>query len=57
MREPKAAAQLRHPNIVPIFEAGLDGEQFFIASAYIAGQTLQNAMEHERPDFRRAARW
>jgi WD40 repeat protein len=55
MREPKAAAQLRHPNIVPIFDAGFDGEHFFIASAYIAGQTLQHAIEHERPDFRRAA--
>lgn len=43
LREAKAAAQLRHPNIVPIFDAGRDGDQSYIASAYIAGQSLDEA--------------
>jgi len=31
LREAKAAAQLRHPNIVPVFDAGRDGDLYFIA--------------------------
>ena len=55
LREPKAAAQLRHPHIVPVYDAGTDGEHYYIASAYIEGHTLQHVIEQERPDFRRAA--
>lgn len=55
LREPKAAANLRHPNIVPIFDAGLDGDHFFIASAFIQGQPLEREIADRRPDFRRAA--
>ena len=55
LREPKAAAQLRHPNIVPVFDAGSDGEHYYIASAYIEGRTLEEVIDAERPDFRRAA--
>jgi len=54
LREPKAAAQLRHPHIVPVYDAGTDGEHYYIASAYIEGHTLQHVIEQERPDFRRA---
>ena len=45
LREAKAAAKLRHPNIVPVYEAGREGETYYIASAFIEGQTLQDAME------------
>ncbi|OHB72177.1 MAG: hypothetical protein A2V70_14640 [Planctomycetes bacterium RBG_13_63_9] len=55
LREPKAAAQLRHPHIVPVYDAGRDGEHYYIASAYIEGHTLEEMIDHERPDFRRAA--
>ncbi|MDP6111961.1 MAG: protein kinase [Planctomycetota bacterium] len=41
MREAKAAAQLRHPNIVPVFDAGKIDEQYYIASAYIKGRCLE----------------
>ena len=53
LREPKAAAQLRHPHIVPIFDAGSDGEQFYIASAYIEGKTLEETIAHRRSRFSR----
>jgi serine/threonine protein kinase/ribosomal protein S27E len=39
-REARAAAQLRHPNIVPVHEVGRDGESLFIVSDFIRGVTL-----------------
>jgi WD40 repeat protein len=39
-REARAAARLTHPNIVPVFEIGEAGPTYYIASAYIAGQSL-----------------
>ncbi|MCY2987990.1 MAG: protein kinase [Planctomycetota bacterium] len=54
-REPKAAAQLRHPNIVPVYDAGVDGDIYYIASAFIDGQTLSDAIEEQPFDFRRSA--
>jgi WD40 repeat protein/tRNA A-37 threonylcarbamoyl transferase component Bud32 len=45
LREAKAAANLRHPNIVPLYESGRDGERYFIASAFIEGTTLADVLE------------
>lgn len=61
LREAKVAANLRHPHIIPLFEFGQDGRQFFIASAFISGQTLKDDLDRRkrtgaRPDPRRAAR-
>jgi len=57
LREARAAANLRHPNIVPVYDAGQDGERYFIASAFIDGRPLSAAVEEGGPlDFRRAAR-
>lgn len=45
LREAKAAAQLRHPHIVPIYDAGCeDGDLHYIASAFVHGQTLSAAV-------------
>ncbi|HEV3256573.1 MAG TPA: serine/threonine-protein kinase, partial [Gemmataceae bacterium] len=44
-REAKSAAQLRHPNIMPIYDNGHDGMHYYIASAYIEGRTLDEALE------------
>lgn len=41
MREAKAAGSLRHPSIVPVFEAGEHEGVHFIASALIQGESLQ----------------
>src|SRR5947209_912704 len=46
-REAKASANLRHPNIVPLFEAGEADGRLYFASAFIAGTTLEDAL-HER---------
>jgi serine/threonine protein kinase len=39
-REARAAAQLHHTNIVPVFEVGQEGDIFFYAMQYIHGQPL-----------------
>jgi len=41
LREAKAAANLRHPNIVPLFDAGQSDGRYFIASAFVRGRTLE----------------
>jgi serine/threonine protein kinase len=40
LREARAAAQLRHPNIVSIHEVGRDGDLIYIVSEFIYGLTL-----------------
>lgn len=38
--EAKSLARLRHPRIVPVYEAGCAGERYFIAMALIEGHSL-----------------
>ena len=40
LREARAAAALRHPNICPIFDLGEDRGQPFLCLAFIRGETL-----------------
>lgn len=40
LREAEAAAQLHHPNVVPVFEAGEEQGICYIASGYCSGSTL-----------------
>ncbi|MEZ6055266.1 MAG: protein kinase [Planctomycetaceae bacterium] len=55
LREPKAAAQLRHPHIVPIFEVSALPEGLCLASAFIEGETLQARLKQGRLPLRQAA--
>ena len=56
LREAKATANLRHPHIVPVFDAGKDGDTYYIASAFIDGQPLSDTIDERGTDFPRAAR-
>jgi serine/threonine protein kinase len=59
LHEARAAARLRHPRIVPIFEAGRESEYAYIASSYIPGETLAEAMgrgQFDPSESRRIAR-
>lgn len=42
LREGRAAAQLNHPNIVPIHEVGRDGPTPYIVSKYVSGADLRH---------------
>src|SRR5262245_10735199 len=55
LREARHAARLRHPGIVQVHDAGVEGELPYIVSDFIDGETLAARLERERPDFRAAA--
>jgi serine/threonine protein kinase len=39
--EARVMAQLSHPNVLPVYEVGLDGEQMFLVMEYIVGANLR----------------
>ena len=43
-REARAAAQLKHPNIVPVHEIGRVGETIYIVSDYVQGASLADRL-------------
>jgi serine/threonine protein kinase len=54
-REARAAAQLDHPNIVGLLDAGRDGPRCWIAYGYVAGRTLADVLRDAPLPPRRAA--
>jgi WD40 repeat protein len=54
LREAKAAAQLRHPNIVGVHEVGRHGGTVYIASDFVRGQTLVEWLKAKQPSQERA---
>jgi len=46
-REARAAARLRHPHVVTVYEAGAAEGQLYIAMEYLPGRTLQELLEAE----------
>ncbi len=57
LREAKAAARLRHPNIVAVFESGRAGDDYYIVSEFVEGVPLSARIADARPDIREAVRW
>ena len=54
MREARAAAQLRHPNIISTHEVGRQGNTFYIVTDYIRGVPLSVMMADHRLGIREA---
>ena len=44
MQEARAAARLNHPNVVQIYDAGSDGNTYFIAMEHLPGGALEDVM-------------
>jgi tRNA A-37 threonylcarbamoyl transferase component Bud32/ribosomal protein S27E len=55
LREARAAAQLRHPGIVPVLEIAHDHGLPFLVSEYVEGLTLADVLTARRPGFRESA--
>ena len=47
LREPKLAASLDHPNVIPIYEAGEHEGQLYLAMRYVNGTDLRALLERE----------
>jgi tRNA A-37 threonylcarbamoyl transferase component Bud32/ribosomal protein S27E len=55
LREARAAAQLAHPGIVSVHDAGQINGTWYLASEYVAGETLADRLQRTRLSFRAAA--
>jgi hypothetical protein len=55
LREARAAAQLKHPNIARCYEVGRDGELIFLVYDFIDGVTLADFLSGQRMTPREAA--
>jgi tRNA A-37 threonylcarbamoyl transferase component Bud32/tetratricopeptide (TPR) repeat protein len=42
LREARAAAKVRHPNVASVFHLGKAGEKYFYAMEFVEGETLDN---------------
>jgi len=54
LREARAAAQLSHPNIVSIYEVGLDDDRVYIVSDFVDGISLADFLDKKRLSPRQA---
>ncbi|MEA5118461.1 MAG: Stk1 family PASTA domain-containing Ser/Thr kinase [Propionicimonas sp.] len=48
-REARAAARLSHPNVVSVFDQGIDDGRPYIVMEYVEGQTLRHVITREAP--------
>ncbi len=48
-REARAAARLSHPNVVSVFDQGMDEERPYIVMEYVEGPTLRHVLTREAP--------
>ncbi len=46
IREARAAARVRHPNVASVFHLGRTGQSYFYAMEFVEGDTLENFIRH-----------
>jgi TPR repeat protein len=49
IREARAAARLRHPHIAAVYHLGQEGENWFYAMEFVAGDTAEGLVKREGP--------
>src|SRR6202011_604029 len=49
LREARAAAALRHPNVASVFNLGIDQDNYFYVMEYIDGETLEARVKRNGP--------
>ena len=49
LRESRLAASVDHPNVIPIYEAGQEGDVFYIAMRLVRGTDLRELLAREGP--------
>src|ERR1700675_2809533 len=49
LREARAAAALRHPNVASVFNLGIDHENYFYVMEFIDGETLEARVKRQGP--------
>jgi tetratricopeptide (TPR) repeat protein/tRNA A-37 threonylcarbamoyl transferase component Bud32 len=57
VREARSTASMRHPHIVPIYDAGQFKGQSYLVSTLVEGQNLAEKLTAGRPSFRLSAEW
>jgi hypothetical protein len=45
LREARAAASVRHPNVASVFHLGKTGQNYFYAMEFVEGETLENLIK------------
>jgi serine/threonine protein kinase len=49
VREARAAAAVRHPNVATVFHLGKKGDNYFYAMEFVLGETLEQALREAGP--------
>ena len=49
LREARAAASVRHPNVASVFHLGRKGRDYFYAMEFVEGETLDNLIKRSGP--------
>jgi tetratricopeptide (TPR) repeat protein len=49
LREARAAARVRHPNVASVFHLGRTGQSYFYAMEFVEGQTLESLIRRSGP--------
>ena len=49
LREARAAAKVRHPNVASVFHLGRTGDNYFYAMEFVEGETLDNLIRRSGP--------